>query len=127
MNAIVAGAALVVSLVLAAPGGDGGSAPGFPRELQGVWDAHPWPCSAAGPSDSDMRFTIEGSKRRNYEDDDTLVSVEELAAVPRTWRVRSLSSLDTRQSLVDTRIYILAGDRLTVADDGRTEVYVRCR
>jgi len=74
-----------------------------------------------------MRFTIEGSKRRNYEDDDTLVSVEELAAVPRTWRVRSLSSLDTRQSLVDTRIYILAGDRLTVADDGRTEVYVRCR
>lgn len=107
--------------------GEEPSGPSFPSELQGVWDVHPWPCSADEPSDSDMRFLIEGSKRRNYEDDDTLVSMEEIAAAPRAWRVLSTSSLDPERTHVDARIYVLAGDRLTVADEGRTEVYVRCK
>lgn len=128
MNVIAAGAALFASLMLTVQAGEGGGPPAaFPSELHGVWDAYPWPCTAAGPSDSDMRFTIEGNKRRNYEDDDTVVSIEELATAPRTWRMVSSSSLDPARSFIDTRIYILTGNRLTVADDGRTEVYVRCR
>lgn len=99
----------------------------FPVELQGVWDAHPWPCDAAVPSDSDMRFLIEGGVRRNYEDDDILVSLDRIAIEPSAWRVSSVSSLDPDGSREDARIYVLAGDRLTVADEARTEVYTRCR
>lgn len=100
--------------------------PAFPSELQGVWDVHPWPCSASEPSDSDMRFLIEDGKRRNYEDDDTLASIEQIADAPRAWRVVSTSSLDPERANLEARIYVLAGGRLTVADDQRTEVYVRC-
>ncbi len=100
--------------------------PAFPPELQGVWDVHPWPCSASEPSDGDMRFLIEGGMRRNYEDDDALASIEPIADAPRAWRVVSTSSLDPERARLEARIYVLAGDRLTVADDQRTEVYVRC-
>lgn len=99
----------------------------FPSELEGVWDAHPWPCDAAAQSDSDTRLLIEGGRRRNYEDDDILLSVDRIATQPDAWRILSVSSLDPGSSRKEARIYVLAGDRLTVADEGRTEVYIRCR
>ena len=104
-----------------------GAAPVFPSELQGVWDAYPWPCVDDGPSDSDMRFTIDGNLRGNYEDIDTLVSVHEIATVPRTWRVVATSSLDPTDVEGEARIYVLKENTLAVTDGRRADVYIRCR
>ncbi len=114
--------AFPVQLALAA----GGNAM-FPTELHGVWDMHPWPCRADEASDSDMRFLIEGGSRRNYEDTDTLLAVQQLATDPRTWRVVATSSLDPSDTDGEAQIYVLAGDTLAVTDGKRAEVYVRCR
>ena len=128
MRITITAVSLAAFLVFPAQVARGGPVSGaaFPSELHGVWDAYPWPCVAGEQSDSDTRFLIEGRMRRNYEDDDTLVSIEEIAADPRAWRVSSTSSLDPDRSRTEARIYVLAGDRLTVADGGRTEVYIRC-
>jgi hypothetical protein len=99
----------------------------FPSELRGVWDAYPWPCVADEISDSDMRFRISEHARENYEDTDTLVSIERLATSPMTWRVVATTSLDPSDDVGEATIYVLKEDAVAVTDGQRAEVYIRCR
>lgn len=127
MRIVIAAALLVACQVFPAKAAGTGDGPMFPSELHGVWDAYPWPCVDDGPSDSDMRFAIDGNVRGNYEDIDTLVSIEEIATAPRTWRVVATTSLDPTDVEGDARIYVLQGNTLAVTDGRRADVYVRCR
>ncbi|MBJ6982702.1 hypothetical protein [Luteimonas sp. MC1572] len=99
----------------------------FPHELRGVWDAYPMPCVADEPSDSDMRFTISEHVRGNYEDTDTLVSIERVATAPMTWRVVATTSLDPSDDVGEATIYVLKMDTLAVTNGERAEVYIRCK
>jgi hypothetical protein len=99
----------------------------FPRELRGVWDAYPWPCVADEVSDSDMRFAINEHVRENYEDTDTLVSIQRIATMPMTWRVVATSSLDPSDEVGEATIYVLKDGALAVTNGERAEVYIRCK
>lgn len=120
----------LLALVVSLPSASAEEVPNlaaFPRELQGVWDVHPWPCVADESSDSDMRFKIGAQHRANYEDRDTLKSIRRLADSPSTWLVHSTSSLDPLDATGDATIYVLKEDTLAVTDGERAEVYVRCK
>lgn len=127
MRGLLTVAVFVACTLFSAAAADPESDSKFPSELRGVWDAYPWPCVAEKPSDSDMRFTISDYVRGNYEDSDTLVSIERLATAPMTWRVVATSSLDPSDDVGEATVYVLKEDTLAVTNGERAEVYIRCK
>lgn len=111
-------------LVLCAPALAGGLKPAFPAPMLGVWEPG-LPCDPGETSDRDARFEITSGQRLNYEEVEDLVSAEPLASSPRTWRIVTTSNIGP-EGLEQPFIYVLEGDRLTVADGQSARMYRRC-
>ena len=99
----------------------------YPKEIRGVWElSHLGPCKLPLEQDTQSAIEIEAGLLHEYEEQIRPVAINKLATLRAAWAVRSRSDADEYQS-TDRAIFVLnERDQLTITDDRRTNVYVRC-
>lgn len=99
----------------------------YPKEIRGVWElSHRGPCKSPLERDTQSAIEIEAGLLHEYEEQIRPVAINKLATLRAAWAVRFRSDADEYQS-TDRAIFVLnERDQLTIANDRRTNVYVRC-
>ena len=98
----------------------------MPMELQGVWQPGPEPCVLPGNLDSDSRIEIKTYVIQGYEHSSVPLKVTRVSASPAAWRIEYLETYGGYNDRY-AAIFALSGDRaMTVVDESRPEIYVRC-
>lgn len=99
----------------------------YPKEIRGVWElSHLGPCKSPLEQDTQSAIEIEAGLLHEYEEQIRPVGINKLATFRAAWAVRFRSDADEYQS-TDRAIFVLnERDQLTIVNDRRTNVYVRC-
>lgn len=99
----------------------------MPKELQGVWQPGPHPCVFPGNLDSDSRIEIKAHVIRGYEDSRVPLEVKRVSESPAAWRIDYLLEIGDYADPYSA-IFALSGENaMTIVDESRPEIYVRCR